>query len=89
MASNSDPVRHKLNRAERIFLRHFGEPWSNIVNKRSFYVFFLTRDGKKEWTPRGPTGATVASLMKRGLIDFAPKPGRIGKLIRINSGNRQ
>lgn len=70
----------KLNKAERVFLNHFRKPWSNIVNKRTFYVFFLT--SKRGWTPLGPTGATLASLMKKGLVDFEPKPGRIGKLVR-------
>ena len=88
-ARESEGGEVKLTSAERTFLRHFRKPWWNIVNKKSFYVLFGTETGR-EWTPRGPTGATAASLMRKGLIDFEPKPRRIGKLMRTpgskNSG---
>lgn len=73
----------RLTKGERDFLAHMRKPWWNLVNKRTFYVSFGTEKGKF-WVPRGHTGAIMASLMRKGLIDFMPKTGRIGKLERIS-----
>jgi len=72
----------RLTKGERDFLAHMRKPWWNLVNKRTFYVGFGTETGRN-WVPRGRTGAIMASLMRKGLIDFAPKTGRIAKLVRI------
>jgi hypothetical protein len=71
-----------LTNAEKALLRHLREPWWNLINKKTFYVYFSTGTSR-EWTPRGRTGATVASLMRKGIVDFAPKPGFLGRLVRV------
>ena len=71
-----------LTKGEKGLLRHMRKPWWNVINKKSFHVFFGTESGRS-WCPKGPTGAIVASLMRKELIDFAPNPGRIGKIVRI------
>lgn len=75
----------KITKAERDLLNHLKAPWWNLINKKTFYITFGTPKGK-EWVPRGRTGATVAALMRKGIIDFAPKPGFLGSLVRMKNG---
>jgi len=70
----------KLTKGESDFLAHMISPWWNLINKSTWYVTFGTESGKF-WHPKGPMGSIAASLMRKGLIDFAKKTGRIGKLV--------
>jgi hypothetical protein len=71
----------RLSNAEKNVLKHMRNGWWNLINKRTFYVIFGRENGEN-WAPPGPTGATIAKMMRKGLIDFEPKPGTIGRLVR-------
>lgn len=78
----------KLSNAQREVLRHLTGRWGGVINVSTFYLVCATGKLRKgsTWVPRGRTGATVAALMRMGLVDFEPKPGRIKKLLLTPSG---
>lgn len=72
-----------VTKAEKEVLKRMKQGWQAVINARTFYVCFCR--GSKIWVPRGRTGATVNSLMKKGYIDFEKKPGTIKGLVRVNA----
>lgn len=60
------------NAAELNVLKHLQRGWKAVINRRTFYVVFV-RSWNETWVPPGPTGATVARMMRKGLIDFERK----------------